>query len=647
MLSTHRPLRPAALAAALAAATLVAGCRADPDRAGRGQDPTITQTQLPVSDADAPPIDRAELKRRITEDVYWLSDAERDGRGLGTDGIDESAEYMAADLAAAGLEPAGTDGYFQPWTLTLGRSLDESATSLTLGGVPLELGEDYVPLSFSAPETFQGELAFAGYAVNDKASGYNDFEGVDLTGKVALVLRWEPHTPDGGSRISGGKRWSNNAPLFLKASRAAAAGASAVLIVNPPEHHEDRADLMPFAEVSARQRVPIPAFHVTPDIADALLAAAGMPPLLELQRSIDTTGEPVAVEPRAAAVVAGGWDGSDREVEAKNVIGLLPGSGELADEYVVVGGHYDHLGMGGLGSLARGVTAVHHGADDNASGTAAVIALAEMLAGDEAEDQRGGQRGGQRGVLFMGFSAEEIGLLGSDHWVKNPTVPIESVAAMVNYDMLGRPEDGVLQVGGEQTSEAFGPIVRAAAEEAGLKLNQLGAAMDGRSDHASFHRAGVPALFFFGSIHDDYHTPRDTADKVDYDFLADATMAGYEIVRELRAGPRPEFVRPARADRGRQPARRVRLGVTPDMQAYGGDEPNGVPVTDVAPGSAAASAGVEPGDVLVKLGEVETADIYGLQDALSVVEPGSTHDLLVRRDGKDVSLEVTFPQSGQ
>ena len=632
------------LPAALLAALTLAGCQANPAADVADGSATRPMEMVAATRPATRPAgpDLTLLESRLMGDVYWLADPERDGRGPGTPGLDEAAEFIAARFAALGLEPVGPDGYFQPFDLPLGGKVVEDKTSLTLDGQPLVLGEDYAPLAVGEPGTFEGPLAFAGYGVNAPDRGYNDFAELDLTGQVALVLRYEPRDGSGNSRFAEAGEYSRHAGLARKVRAAQDAGASAVLIVNPPDA-DDADALMPFGGRTGRPGITIPAFQVTPAAADRMLAAADLRPLADLQNLIDAGGEPIRLDPDAATV-AGGYAVEPNSTIVRNVVGLLRGAGPRADETIVVGGHYDHLGLGGAGSREPGASTVHRGADDNASGTAAVLALAEELAG--RPDRPG------RSIVFVLFAAEEVGLVGSRQWVETPTLPADDgddelhdeVVAMLNYDMVGRPDGAALVVGGETTSPAWDEILADAFDGSGLELRSMGTSLDGRSDHASFLQAGVPALFFFGSIHEDYHTPRDTPEKIDYPFLARTVALGLRVIDDLAAmSEPPAFTRPARG-RSALPAgdRRVRLGVMPDMASYATTRADGVRIAGVSPDTPAERAGLREGDVITRLGETEVGDINDLTTALAELEPGGEATVAIRRGAEAVELPVTF-----
>lgn len=586
---------------------------------------------------------------RIEKDLRWLADDARQGRGILTPGLDEAADYIADRFEELGLEQLdGLEGYFQPFEREFGQELDEEETKLAAEGMEdLKLGEDFNPLSWSAPAQFEGELVFAGYGITSERYGWDDFADVDVEGKVALVLRYEPHKEDGQSFFTNSQRNSPEAALFSKARDAQEAGASAVLIVDPPLHHGEDAELMAFG--TGRRRADIPAFHITREAANKLLAAAGLEDLETLQKSIDETAERSAgpASKETDLTVAGGFEADERTVTVKNVIGLVPG--EKTDEYIVIGSHYDHVGLGSYGSSA-GYGEIHNGADDNASGTTAMLALAEAFAtrGEKPE----------RSLVFVAFTAEEIGLVGSRYMTDHPPMPLEETVAMVNMDMVGRVRDDTLFVGGMDMAPAYRSILEAADARSPLKLDDMGSAFGGRSDHANFNRNEIPAIFFFSGLHEEYHKPEDDADLINFEGIAQATRIAYEVIDELTMTPRDQldFTEPGgremlesatppttRPDDQRQTARRVRLGVMPSFEQD--DEP-GVLITVVSENTPAATAGLKPGDRIIRINDREVTSLEDLQGALEDAEPGDKATVVVMRDGEEVRVEVTFDAIG-
>lgn len=338
-----------------------------------------------------------------------------------------------------------------------------------------------------------------------------------------------------------------------------------------------------------------------------------------------------AVDSTAPAVAHAGI----RTRSAKNVIGILPGQGRLAGQAVVVGAHYDHLGRGGFGSLEPESTGVvHNGADDNASGTAALLELARKLAT--------GPDSPRRTVVFVAFSGEELGLLGSAYYVQHPAIPIESTYAMINFDMVGRMRDRRVTVFGTETAREFPSLLDSLARLTGLELVGSGDGF-GRSDQTSFFAANIPVLHFFTGVHQDYHRTTDDVDKIDVDGLARIAELGALVARALATREGPLTFVPGE----RQPVISgsgygAYLGTVPDMT----ESPGGVRLSGVRAGSPAEQAGLRPGDILVGLGNYQIADLYDMTNALRAYQPGDTVTLRVIRDGKPIELEAVLGRRG-
>ncbi len=589
----------------------------------------------------------SEIAARVGEDVVWFADDARDGRGVGTPGLAAAEERMAARFASLGLVPVpGLSGYFQTFELPFGREIGPS-TQLTVAGIEHASGKHFVPLSISGEGAFDGPVAFVGYAVHAPDAGYDDFAGIDIKGHVALALRYEPHDAEGKSRLGDG---SPHASLVAKAEAAANAGAIALLIVNPPEHHEDVDPLQPFTS-SRGPRARIPVLHITAEFANELLEDGGSPELLALQRSIDTDNIP-ASRMLEGVSMSGNVELPRRIVTVRNVMAMLPGSGDLAGEYIVVGAHHDHVGRGEVGSRPQFVGQIHNGADDNASGTSAMLAVAEALTRSAASTG-----GLPRSIIFQGYTAEESGLLGSKHFVESGLIPTASIRAMLNLDMVGRVTNQKLYVGGYGTSRRLEPIVRAADALSPLELTPIGAGGRGPSDHQSFSSAGIPVLFFFTGLHPDYHAPGDDAEKVNTDGIASVVSLGFDVVRALAyetdslayvgdfdargnnvnvtSGTEPSSVPVAR-----RTSRRPQLGIEPEYLTD--DTTPGILLAGVIPGTSAEAAGLKKGDRIIKLNDTETPNLEAMMPWLQQAAVGSEITITFIRDGQTQTAKTTL-----
>jgi hypothetical protein len=486
---------------------------------------------------------------------------------------------------------------------------------------------------------------FVGYSVASKDHNYNDFDDVDVEGKVALALRYEPHDNQGHSRFTGKEEWSPEATLARKADAAAEAGAAALVLVNPPAYHEEQDPLVPFVGMYRGDKSKIPVLQAKRKVVESWLRAAGVEQdLRALQRQIDDTGKPHSFALPESARLSSTVEVERVRQDVKNVVAVLPGNGNLAHEYVVVGAHYDHLGRGGAGSFNPSANEIHNGADDNASGTSAMLELAEHYA-------RKGSDG--RSMIFAAFTAEEIGLVGSQHFVTHPPVPLGRIAFMVNLDMVGRIRNDILYIGGHGTAAVFDPAIATADDRSPLRFKSFGKGGFGPSDHMSFAMKKVPCLFIHSGQHADYHRPTDDADKVNYKAMQQAVDFTADVIDQLLEAPKQQYVDAADAhsmfngpganDPGSGSASgglRVTLGVVPD---YAPDETiKGMRISGTTPGSPAAAAGLKEGDVIVQIGNDKVDSVYDLTDVLRKGKPGEKVKVTFLRDGKRTQVEATL-----
>jgi len=352
-----------------------------------------------------------------------------------------------------------------------------------------------------------------------------------------------------------------------------------------------------------------------------------------LQEQINSTSKPASFALPETLHLALNIDIETTRATVSNVLAYLPGQ---TDEYVIVGAHYDHLGYGNFDSLAPSqIGQIHPGADDNASGTAGVLELARLLAPERGKLKRG--------ILFMDFSGEELGLLGSAEWVKNPTRPLNKAIAMINMDMIGRIKDDKVYIGGVGTGSTFKGILTQADKDSGFKI-EYSASGYSSSDHTSFVTKKIPVLFFFSGLHSDYHKPSDTWDKINapaaaklLDLIANVTLqlaetsdppAFQTVVEEKPAGGGDA--------RGYGPY----FGSIPDF----GDIPNGVKFADVKPNSPAAKAGLKAGDIMIQFGDKPIRNLYDFTDALRRSKIGDVVEVKVLRDGQPVTASVKLEQ---
>jgi Peptidase family M28/PDZ domain/PA domain len=587
----------------------------------------------------APP---AQLQAANTElirhSIEYLSSDQMEGRGPGTEGINAASNYIACYFKGLGLQPPpGQKSYFQPFHYVTVNGVDPK-TNLKTAGKSWKIGDDFTPLAVSSETEFSGPVVFVGYGIaadkdkDGKAIQYDDYANIDVHGKVALALRFEPVDNTGKSRLSP-DGWSDHAALLIKAKLAAEHGATALLIVHPPTHHGPEL----LAAISRRlgdRPATIPVVHIKQHVAEELLKSAGVAGLQSYQSSIDESFAPKSFALNNISI-SGGVALNRNNYELNNVEAFLPAKGKHAKEYIVVGAHYDHLGRGGQGSLASYAGQIHHGADDNASGTAAIMELARLLSSGPPLP---------RSVVFVAFSGEEEGLLGSQHWVSEPPVPLKQVVTMINLDMVGRVKDKSLLVGGVGTAAPFEEMLKRLDEQSPLDFKSTWRNGIAPSDNTSFVAHEIPVLFFFSGLHADYHRPTDTADKINYEGEAEVINIAAKAITEIASrddlafiavpttGPTTRLTDPTLRSGG------ASLGVIPD---YSGEEVKGVKITGTTPNSAAAKAGLKANDILTQFDTKKIETLYDLTDALNAATPGRTIKLQILRDGKPMTLEAT------
>lgn len=577
---------------------------------------------------------------RMRQDLSYLAADAREGRGPGTSGIDDAADYIANEFKQIGLKPApNAHGYFQKFNITNEPTLDPGSElkihlpgGATLGFDP---NNDFSPLALGDAGKFAGKpIVFAGYGITAKDDSlklnYDDYAGLDVKGKVVLILRREPQLNDEKSAFAG-KQNTAYAEFRHKATNAFQHGAAAVIFVNNIAGSEGKDPILPFRAAGMGRNSTIPFTQISRAKADELLKAAKVSTLEQLEKEIDADGKPHSRELKDVTVDMN-VPIARRGISVKNVVGVLEGSGPLADETIVIGGHYDHLGFGGEGSLAFGSKDIHNGADDNASGTTMVLEMARRLAGQNDPLPRR--------VVFILFSAEERGLLGSQHYVDNPLFPLDKTIAMVNFDMVGRLNSGMdLTVYGTGSSPGFDTIIDSLGKAAGFNIKKINDGT-GPSDHQSFYLKNMPVLFFFTGTHANYHRPSDDVETINFNGMA--RIANYTelvLLDLIRRPERPAFTKVAGRTSGPgRVALRAYLGSIPDYDDAG----KGVKLSGVQAGSPAEKGGLKGGDVVIKLAGKPVATIQDYMESLSTGKPGDVVEVVVKRDGKDVTLKVTL-----
>jgi hypothetical protein len=630
-----------------------------------------------------PSIDR--LRQVIT---YLASDA-LDGRRTGTQGANDAAHYIAAEFNMLGLRPgmqtaggpARTRGenrarYLQPFAyvsqVELGKNNRLTPNARPGDDVPTRVGVDWTPLGFSSNATLgPTQVVFAGYGISSAELKYDDYAVSNVKDRIAIVFGG---TPDGdnphGQFVQAGQ-------TRFKAAAARAAGARALLIITSEESLKD--DRLSRLSYDNSGEAGIPVILLSRQLAAQILRQATITEYAAAAdaRAIDRTVEvssnvavPKPLLLRAEVIsqsIALTTDVIRRESPSYNVIGVLPGSDpKLRNEAIVIGAHYDHLGRGGEGSLAPREGDIHHGADDNASGTAGLLELARMFSSQRVKPRRT--------IVFIAFSGEEEGLIGSNYYVNHPVVPVASTVAMINMDMIGRLKEKHLIVGGvgtasewramidEQNSmQRFSVLAEGSRSEGPPSRTEFPIALGtngqpvvtmdpskpfvltmnedgyGPSDHSSFYAKQIPVLFFWTGTHNDYHKPSDTAEKINYEGEARILSLVANIVRDIdKSDKRPTYTVAKSESTGRSIGFRVYLGTIPNYA----DSNDGLLLDGVRDDSPAAKAGLKAGDKIVKLAGRDVKNVYDYTYALGEMKAGQEYEVELLRAGQRLSLKI-------
>jgi hypothetical protein len=649
----------------------------------------LTAVLLPAADAVV------ESEQRILKDVKFLASDELEGRGIGLKGLDLAAEHILSEFEKAGLNVTSVKGgAFQTFEMTTSAKLGDP-NSLAIHGpdnkqIDLKLETDFIPLSFSGSGKFSGGLVFAGYGIDAQAEkGYSDYEGLDVTGKVVIIVRREPRQGDQRGNFAGPHGGQSKfSELRTKVSTAFGKGAAGILLVDDPHSSRETlektkqqltkqgenvaealitSEATPTAEEEnvkkAKQALSnavtkykelkaeiaagapdklvkfgyggndsiraIPIGHMTRKAGDEILQAALKTNLTEIEKEIDKELKPKSA-PLPGWTVTGEFQVERQQAGVKNVVGVLEGEGPLADETLVIGAHYDHVGRGGRDSLSPGSTDIHNGADDNASGTSVLLELARRLGARKEKLPRR--------LVFIAFTAEESGLLGSAKYCAEPVFPLEKTIAMLNMDMVGRLTDNKLTVFGTGTAPTWNGLCEkyGKLEEFVLTFKPEGF---GPSDHSSFYAKKIPVLHFFTGNHPDYHRPSDDWEKLNVNGMERVADFVEGIAVETVTTPaRPEYIAIATMANPLKEGSRPYFGSIPD---FGTDKP-GYALSGAAPGSPADKAGLKSGDRITRINQTKIGGLEDFDLALRKFAPGDVIDVTVARGEAEVTVKVTL-----
>ena len=637
------------------------------------------------------PTGAAAAAARLTADLTFLASDELAGRGVGSEGIAQAGEYIAKRFKELGFQTDAFDGTpFQPFGIPGPVGMGDPAQnsfSVQIKGQSIEglkVGTDFNPLALGSNGQFAGQVAFAGYGITAKEHLYDDFAALDLKGKVVIVLRKEPQQ-DNPNSVFDGKENSQYAFFTAKELNAAMHDVAALILVNDARTVELAVDKLTKDMVRAEEAlqelkntpepqdtaekerwqtririatqsvealqnkiknnggdVPltieaagtpltnetVPTFYCTRKLADQLIQAGSGKTLSDLERAIDETGKPQSV--LLEGVEAKGESSLKKnDTPVRNVIAMMPGAGALKDEYVVVGAHYDHVGMGGMGSLAPGTVAVHNGADDNGSGTVTMLEVARQLSTLKSDNRRS--------IIFMAFTAEESGLLGSAHYVRNPRWPLEKTVAMINLDMVGRLLNDELTIYGTGTAAEFPAMLDRLNSQFKFKIVKVPQGR-GASDHASFYNANIPVFHFFTGLHNEYHRPTDDVGLINIDGMQRISRMVSELAREIVEAPeRPKYleIKGSAAPRSQSASNRAMLGIRLERSL---DAPANV--TGVVEGGPAETAGLQVGDTIVSINNSPVKNIGEFRSEMSKLKAGQSVPIGFRRGDNTQTVDV-------
>jgi aminopeptidase YwaD len=607
---------------------------------------------------------------RLRQAVTYLASDALEGRRTGTPGANDAAHYIAGEFNRFGLRPglqmarpARTRGetqarYLQPFPFVASVELGKDNLFFINSGraddtAQFMVGQDWMPLGFSSNGSIKNtETVFAGYGISSAELKYDDYAGSNGKGRVAIVFAG---TPDGDNPHG---QFGQAGEIRFKAAAARAAGAVGLLVIANEEKLKD--DRMSRLSYDNAGDAGIPIMVVSRHLAGKILRSAA-PQLADFEKAADvrTAGDSTLRQPITGERLSIEVNVDRRESPSFNVVGILPGSDpKLKNEAIVLGAHYDHLGRGGEGSLAPREGDIHHGADDNASGVAGLIELARMLSTQSPKPRRT--------IVFIAFSGEEEGLIGSNYYVNHPVVPLANTVAMINMDMIGRLKERTLIVGGVGTASEWRSMIGAdnstGTAVASIKVSgmQIPVASEGKptggldpgkrfdltlnedgfgpSDHSSFYAKQIPVLFFWTGTHDDYHKPSDTAEKINYEGEARIVSFVERVVLDVdKSDKRPTYTVAKSDSQGRSTTFRVYLGTIPNYA----ETNDGLKLDGVRDDSPAAKAGLKAGDKIVKMAGHEVKNVYDYTYALGEMKAGLEYEVEIVRVSERLTLKIT------
>ena len=570
-------------------------------------------------------------KEIIGHITYLASDAMR-GRASGSKEIIIAANYIKDEFKLFGLKPLFKNSFFQEYSFISDvKASKNNALSFNIKGKEMKLKyeKDFIAAPFSGTSKSKAKLVFAGYGISAPKLNYDDYKDLDVKGKIVIVMRNNPEYDNPHSEFD---KFSS---LRLKATLAKEKGAAGIIFVNGYLPKDSSDDLIKFKYDRADGVKDFSVVHAKRNFIDKICEAENLNFAQHQKMMKDSNSEGSFRKTASFQFTKSSAQLTTeiKEVEAKtlNVCGYLEGTDpKLKDEYLVIGAHYDHLGMGGDGSLYKGKDEqIHNGADDNASGTSGVLELAEKFASIKNQLKRS--------IIFVTFSGEELGLLGSNYFVNHPPVPVVKMVTMLNLDMVGRLNaENTLTVYGTGTSSKWKDLLNEKNSTSfKLAFNDEGF---GPSDQSSFYGKSIPVLFFFTGVHSDYHRPTDDANLINSNGEEKVLNYVFDVANTIaNQSEKPDYINVPRKDQS-SGGWKVYVGTVPDYSSNS----EGFKLSGVSPGSPAEKAGLKANDIMLKFGDKKIENIYDYVYALQDHVPGDVVEVQVKRNNELVTVKVTL-----
>lgn len=596
----------------------------------------LLSTNLVLSQNDIDKVRSNDItKEEIYEHIKYLASDKLEGRFPGTQGDILARQYISKEFEKYGLIPKGDSAYIQRFNMNNGVKKGKANVTrfYTKEGTIDVTANDFTPLGISSTGNAKGDLVFAGYGINAPMLDYSDFKDangnmVNVEGKIIVIMRYSPTTMN-----LQDDKFAKFEELRTKIASFKDLKPAGVIVITPPINStsSNMDILMDVGFDMVTQTAGMPIINIKRGIIETLLKQRGYD-LSKIQGDINNS-----IKPNCFVInnLVAEFDVDLEKDVAKtgNVIGYLEGSDPvLKNEVIVIGAHFDHLGYGGPNSMYRGKDKlIHYGADDNASGTAGVMEIAQKLASEKSKLKRS--------ILFLCFTGEEEGLIGSSYFTKSEEFKKYNIVAMINMDMVGRLNDDKLILNGTGTSTYWVPKIEELNKTYNFKtsLNPDGF---GPSDHSSFYGKDIPVLMFFTDLHSDYHKPSDTYEKINTSGQEKVLKMVYDMTLDLSTIPvKPEFTKVAAKqddNKGERKSVRVYVGTVPDFSYTDA----GYKISGVQAGSPAEKAGILAGDIMIKFGDAEINNLYDYTAALGNYKPGQEVEVMVKRGEEKITVKV-------